>query len=508
MVLTSEVNPVNRLYRELSGRYKAGWTFHRFIHGLRKFFDGQGLDDRTAEFQSLFKSLKEVSARLDEVDIVPVMDRLKTVRRSLDDLIEALDREDRKVAPSLVRLFFQRVKTRDERILIDLVRFYLEAQRGRDWEPERSDKVDYLLSRLGEVVTSTEGGGGSERLNRVLGGISGYLSASPVDPQKLTNRRKLIEAVRREVQKITTFEGLTERDLVAHYRKVKHGLGGMVFEKSILPLVVNTNLEVSARVGELTEKAQEKIFADYEKVSALEEQGLLTSDLRETVSKLHHQVGDFRDKVKGGTLRLDAVTEIQRAVQEIFGRIQADETVDLEEYTIGADPLAGANALVSAAEQKLLGELFQGLIGALRGARSAGDRPNKLDSGLLEYRLGAREIEAFARLSSGARCDPSLELFVLAASSLRRKIRLLVDELHNVVREATPETRREALDEANAALRIGDGYLRRFSHFLEMRIADGEAEKIRELQVLKMHLMREYSGLWLLVNESIRSGQR
>lgn len=505
MVPADEVNPVNQLYRELSSRYKAGWTFHRFMQGLRKFFGSQDLDDRTREFQSLYQSLREVALRLNDFDIPPVVERLKAAQRCLDELMESLDQQDGKISPSLVRLFFQRVKTQDERILIELIRFYLEVQRGRSWRPERADKVDFLLSRLGGAIAGPDDDGDRGRLNRVLRGISEYLaSPAPIDPQKVANRIELIKVVGNEFERVDTFDALTERDLVGHYRNLKHGLGAMVFQESILPMIVSTNLSVSARVKELTEAAQERIFEDYERVSGLEEQGLLGRDLAESVSKLHNQVGSFKKQVEGGTLRIETMAEIQGSVQDIFGRIAFDETADLKDELARGEVLAVESVLHSAAERDLLAALFENLVEALRETYRGSDEASGLDSRLLEYRLGAREIEAFGRLSSGANCDTSLEQFLLAASSLRRKIRLLVGELHNVGDGASAAGRKAALKDAAAGVQIADLYLRRFAHFLEMRLGDQETPRIRELQVLKMHLMREYSGLWLLVNESLR----
>ncbi len=388
MVLADEVNPVNQLFRELSGRYKAGWTFHRFMLGLRKFFGSQDLDDRTTDFQDLYRTLREVSLSLNDLDMPPVVERLDEARRQLDDLIESLDEQDKLISPSLVRLFFQKVKTQDERILIELIRFYLEAQRGRDWEPERIDKADFLLSRLGESIVDGENGGDNERLNRVLGGIAKYLEhPAPIDPKKVANRMKLIQAVRSEVEKVESFDLLTERDLVAHYRNLKHGLGAMVFDKSILPLIVSTNMSVGARVNKLTEAAQAQIFKNYEKVSGLEEQGLLGRELAESVSKLHNQVGSFRKQVKGGTLRIDAVAEIKDSVQEIFARIALDDTADLEDVIGGGEALSVESILRSAPEQALLGPLCEDLLQALGETYRGSDEATGLAPRLLEYRL-------------------------------------------------------------------------------------------------------------------------
>ncbi len=504
MVLANEVNPVNQLYRELSSRYKAGWTFHRFMLGLRKFFGSQDLDDRRSEFQQLYQSLKEASARLNDVNIAPVIEQLEVSQRTLDDLMWSLDEQDRKIAPSLVRLFFQRVTTQDERILIDLLRFYIEVQRGRTWEAERSDKVDYLLSRLGALIVDVEGGGDPERLKRVLVGISEYVGAAPVDPQKVANRMKLIQAVRNEIEQIETFEALTERDLVGHYRNVKHGLGALAFAKSILPMIVSTNLAVAARVNALTEKAQAKIFADYEKVSELEGRGLLATDLAESVSQLHAQVGTFRKQAQGGTLRLGAITEIQEAMQIIFGRIELDETADLDEELRRGESLSVHAILATEAERTTLGSGLEILVSSLRDTRRSGSQLTEVDPRLLDYRLAPREIEAFARLASGARCNVALEQFLLAASSLKCKIASLADELDGIGPEASQGGRAELLDDAAMALQLGDSYLRQFDHFLAMRLLDRETPGGGEVQVLKMRLTREFSGLWLKVHDSSR----
>jgi len=92
----------------------------------------------------------------------------------------------------------------------------------------------------------------------------------------------------------------------------------------------------------------------------------------------------------------------------------------------------------------------------------------------------------------------------LAASSLRHKVRLLVDDLHNMSGGSEAGGRIGVFEQAAGALRLGDLYLHRFSHFLEMLLADEDMPRVRELQILKMRLMREYSGLWLLVNASRR----
>jgi hypothetical protein len=51
---------------------------------------------------------------------------------------------------------------------------------------------------------------------------------------------------------------------------------------------------------------------------------------------------------------------------------------------------------------------------------------------------------------------------------------------------------------ARVTARTADEYLWRFSHILGRTILGGDAAESRQIEVLRMRLMRDYSGLWLL----------
>ena len=511
MVLTDEVNPVNQRYRTLSNRYKAAWTFHRFMLGLRKFFGGRELDDRTDDFRSLYQRLREVSGRFDDLDIARVVEKLSKIGGLLDGLIDDLDEQDRKISASLVRLFFQRVKTQDERILIDLIRFYLEAQRDRDWNPERADKVDFLLSRLGRGVVGSDGGGDRKRLHRMLDGISDYAKeGAGFDSQKVANRLKLIRAVASELEQVESFEELTERDLVSHYRNLKHGLGAMVFEASILPLIVSTNLAVAARVTELTDRAQAKIFEDYERVSGLQERGLLGQELAESVSKLHGQVGSFKKQVDSGTLRIGAIAEIQNSVLGLVQRIGLGAGAAAAEAGrhFGPDVTAAVESiLVTSSELELLGATLEAVVASFRGPQPAARHEVGSSSKGLLVPPSARELEALDRLAGDHAGDVDLERFLVAAFCLRLRLGQLGEQLQSSVDEADTGVREAMRRNADACLRLGDLYLRRFDHFLDFASFLEEGRAVGRhggdgVRNSKMRLMRVYSELWLAVRES------
>ncbi len=506
MTIPEEVNPLHRSYIELSARYKAAWTYHRFVEGLRKFFGNKDLADYPADFQSLYKSLREVSRKLNDPEPQAQIESLSGIRTELDRLLDVLETEDRKIAPSLLRLFFQRVKSQDQRILLDLVRFYQEVQIGRTWESERIDKADFLLTRLAELIIGKDHRGDRGRLEKVLEGVSKHLpTLENSDPKRLANRQKMVQTVRSEIRRVETFSDLTERDLVSHYREVKHGLGSLLFEKSILPLVVDTNLAFRSRVAELSAIEEEQLFADYERVSELESKGRVDAELAESLSALHGEVERFQKKLQNYDVRLEDLTAIRRSVDDILARLEGGDDDGAPELPLQEDgprehrPTA-ASIAVSREERELIGDELSVLLEGLERAReTAGGSPGSLegDPDLEAFRLETRETRAFERLAEGLGDNERIDRFLLAAAALRRKINVEVEEIRESQSRgrpaASPPTRTVA-----SVLRLADWYLRQFSHFRENLLLAGNTADTQSLDRLRMRLMRDYAGLWLV----------
>ncbi|MDH3745436.1 MAG: hypothetical protein OES47_10085 [Acidobacteriota bacterium] len=504
MTIPEDVNPLHGSYIELSARYKAAWTYHRFVEGLRKFFGNKQLADYPVDFQSLYKSLKEVSRRLNDPEPQRQLESLAAIRSDLARLIGVLDAEDRKITPSLLRLFFQRVKSQDQRILLDLVRFYQEIQVDRSWDADRIDKVDFLLARLAELIVGKDQRGDQSRLRRILEGISIHSAIrEDTDPQRVANRLKMIQAVRSEIRGIESFAELTERELIEHYRGVKHGLGSLLFEKSVLPMVVDTNLVFRSRVEELSAIEEEQIFADYERVSALEVKGRIDSQLADSVNSLHGEVESFQKKLQNHDIRLADLAAIRRSVDLVLERLEvgAEEGArDLPLEEAGrADhrPTVGAIA-ISREERDLIGEELRMLLEGLETANeTAGGALAASD--LLAFRLETREMSAYESLTEGLGGNERIDRFLLAAAALRRKINTEVEEIQvsrsrGVLGGPIP-TRR-----ISSVLRLADWYLRQFSHFRETLLLAGNTGEAKSLDRMRMRLMRDYAGLWLVAS--------
>jgi len=137
MSTVQDLGVLHRRYADLSHRFRAGWTFHQFLQSLGKSILLQTEDKYSSEFQNLYTSLKEVSQSLNASESERMKGRLDTIDRRLTELMATLDEEDTRLPPDLIRQFFRRVKTYDEKILTQLVKFYIYIQRGGPWPPDR-----------------------------------------------------------------------------------------------------------------------------------------------------------------------------------------------------------------------------------------------------------------------------------------------------------------------------------------------------------------------------------
>ncbi len=508
--MEKEVNPLNSKYIELTARYKACWTFHRFIVGLQKFFGQREIRSFPFDFQSLYKKLRAASVSL---NIAPdrVEGELAEIEEELGSFIEVLDDQDGAVSPSQIRLFFTRVKNWDERLLIEMIRFYQEVQRGRSWEPDRIDKADFLVSRLAESIAGPDLEGDRGRLTRILERLSAHVDLQSVEREKTANRKKLIESVRSEIRRVRQFDELTEKDLVGHYRRVKHGLGRLFFEGSILALVVETNAILAERIQELSKLEEKRIFDDYERITQLEQAGRVDGSVIDAVNELHSEVGRFKKILKGGGFRLADLSRLKQALERLGPRLESGKTEERPaaavEAALPAPPLAGLGppafvmpTLFAWREaQDLVGADLEDLFSTLSAAEPAAEPAAVATSAsLLSFRLEPREVVAFRRLAAGAGADDRLEGFVLGAAALRRRINREVDEIHSHL-SRTGSAGGPAVETARRTAAVGDWYLRQFSHFIEAAALAGEAAEAQALQVLKMRLMRDYSGLWLVL---------
>lgn len=561
-----ELYALHQRYVALSQRFRSAWVFHQFLQSLAKLYF-EGFEDRYPErFQELYGQLKEISQSLNASQATGLARRFDGVERQLGELIDALVGEDSRVEPAHLRRFFRRFRTYDEKVLIQLVRFYLYARRGDGWSPDRLDKIDYLLTRITEEglegdETAATGLADRGHLREVLSGLRLLVPAEPAAPETVAERQREIEDLRDEIAATSDLERLHERALVQRYRALKHGLGDLFFEPELALAVLETNQRVKAAIRELYGREERRIFSEYQQIFDLSGKVRPDRDLAADLARFREEVERFENHLQRDEMRLDELALIRKRIRALMPRLTAGAAGEplppgaedeVGEATLrpstasfrsaaGADrggdfsaaaaeatdhgrvrpprdeeqegeerepPAAAADAPVGA-EEALIGEHFGRLLEALDGT-TLGSPPKavSLTPDVYQFKLEPREVIAYRRLLQRGRLSPgsppdeawdeAMERFILRAASLRVRMSEESEEIHGILDETVTDAQAAVFQRSRRTVRLGDAYLGRFEHLVHQLLLDDQPGEARELDVLRMRLMHEYSGLWLL----------
>ena len=523
MATVQELSALHRRYADVSHRFRAGWTFHQFLQSINKSLLQRMEDPYSTDFQDLYAGLKEISQSLHASESDRIRNRLEGIERRLADLMEALDAEDNRVTPDLLRQFFRRVRSYDEKILTQLVKFYLYVQRGDGWDPNRLDKVDFLLARLSEEEDDR---GGEPRLSEyrhlseIFQGLWAQVDAPHPGGEVIREKRTAIDGIRAEAARIEGLEDLNSNALIRRYRDIKHGLGSLYFEPELLFAIQDTNLTLKNRIHRLYGQEEQRIVAEYQRVFELEREVPFDRELDQELGEFREAIERFERQLQREEFKLEDIAQIRQRVRELLPRLTAGRTEPLEKIT-GAQRITPPEFLGTAEhvlsgssdvskmtfgnvgdqgdKEEILGEPFRRLVKALHDT-SQELQPEKvvLLPDIFPLRLEPREIVAFRRVFGKRDHDFRLEQFLLEAAALRTLVNEEAQEVMGILDETAITGESPIYVHARKTARLADEYLWRFSHMMNELILSGDGAEARLVEILRMRLMRDYSGLWLL----------
>jgi hypothetical protein len=515
MTTVQELSVLHRRYADTSHRFRASWTFHQFLQSLGKTLLQRVEDPHSTEFQELYNGLKEISQNLNASESERIRHRLEAIDRRLTDLIRELSEEDTKVTPDLLRQFFRRVKNYDEKILSQLVRFYLYAHAGGLWPSERLDKVDFLLARVSEELDDRTGElvlRNHHRLNEIFQGIWAQLGGTPPGDQAIEERRAEIDAVRHEMSLVESLDRLNESGLIRRYRDLKHGLGTWYFYPDLLLPIQETNLVFKARIHKLYRQEEQRIIAEYQRVFELEREVPFDTQLDRELAEFREEIERFEKQLQREEFRLGDIALIRQRVKQLLPRLAAGRAgsgdrpasasgqhpiVDTGELALQQAGAAAAAPLKS--HEELLGDYYRRLVEVLREVPND-QAPERvvLKPEVFALRIEVREVEAYRRVFGKGDSDRELEQFLLESAALRVRINEEAHEIASLLDETSVTGDSVVFARARLTARVADAYLWRFNHVLNELMNTGNLSECRQVQLLRMRLMRDYSGLWLL----------
>lgn len=505
---THDIAVLHRRYVDLASRFKSAWTFHQFLQGIQKFFAEVEIGRYPSDFQEIHGTLKSIADNLNGGDSERLSRQLDQVERQLAQMTGILSATDSRVSASLLRQFFDRVKNFDEQILAQMVRFYLAGSAEGSLGGERQDKLDFLVSKLSEELDRVTGLFVLRDRTRLRELFEGFWAALPeveIDPAMLASRRTQVEEFRRELGGLGSFESLTGSGFIQRYRELKHELGRYLFHPELMVAVVETNLAVKNKVRQYYRSEEQRVLDESNRILELENEvgsdaplAAEISDLRQSMEQLERS--QQRDNVKLGDLDL-----LRRQVGELAPRLAARREMRTQGDSAASGQFAREVLSVSREAAAPAGGAasshLQEIVDALESTDEKADpKAVALSRDIYHLRLEPREIVAYRRAYLTPGGDSEVERFLLEAAALRLRINQEAAEIAELLDETAVTKDAPVFERARATTRAADAQVQRFSSVIDVAVQDGNFTEAQQLQLLRMRLIRDYSGLWLLVN--------
>lgn len=534
-----ELSLLHRRYIDLSDRFKAAWTFHQFLQGIHKVFSEAQVGRDTIDFQTVYASLKSVSQNLNASATTQLRGQLDRVEGELRRKIDRLLEEDNRVSPGLLRQFFQRVGSYNDKILLQLLKFFVYNGGTEDWDHDRVDKVDFLLTKLSEQVLQLERDPierSETRLGDILHGLWTLLHVGLIEDEEVTRRLGQVTALRTEMGVVKDLDDLNERELVFRFRELKHELGKVYLEPQLAQAIVEANAAYRETIQRLYRIEEQRIHSEFNEVFLLERDADLDPQLEEDLGRFRSEMERFERRLEDSNLRLEDVASLRQQVRSLLPRLRrsaarrtgvrpavelpAEQTEEAASASTGSTPKPAAKRTPPApspgpesrrspaptgrfsfrsAFGDLLAEELRRLLEVLEASdREASPRAVAVTPEAQRLRLQAREVVAFRRLRGGESCDEELERFLLECAAVRIRITREAEELVSGVGERDSNGHRELLSEAKRTNRLADSFQYRLEHHVHQALEDGDGVEAKALQFLRMRLLRDYAGLFLL----------
>jgi hypothetical protein len=515
---------LNQRYVRLTDRCRSQWTFYQLLLGIFKHLRQEPCPIEI-DFQKLFSDLRDLGATLGHPQTGRTEKVLFQIGVKLDAQGRRLREVDSSIPPSLVRRFFDRLRQKDERVLLAIIKFYLE---GDLVDVDVLDKLDILLTRLAEVPHEDGHAVPRERyeIERLL---------APLLPHHRTPRTPVPESeillhalgdLKAEVLASRRFQDLVAGGALDRLRTLKRRLGGDMLDARLLPALLETTVTVKNRFQDLWHQEEVALEADLRRLRELQAKmggrgQKTTPELAQELESFAAAQHRFEESRRVEHWRREDLLRLRISLDRLLAHLNRDlgPSWQQEISTPFATPTPRGGEVVpfartgaprpdsgvSLRSDPLLQEQFNKIVYSLEllgGNLSPAELAQSRE--LAPMRLESFEIQAFRNLAGEEPAVRTLDyerdrLFAQAASLRLR----MDDEAREIQRLHSEGLERLGvlLDQASQSLQRANEVERRFAWFIEDALYAGFTERLDQLNRARFRILRAYSGLWLVHNQ-------
>jgi len=510
-VTVLELGALHARYVRASDRFKAIWTYHQFASGALRNLLGARVPYEI-DFNKLFESIKQVSTILNAAQTTAASLALDRVDAALGRATQTLLDVDDRIAASVMRRFFERLKQQDDNIIQFLIKFYLYADAV---EADRRDKLDFLFTRLGEDFVAARGEyvtRESLQLRQRVIALVAILRVAEPPAEEVIRLIRAVRVIGDDIASAERFDELAERNLVRNARAFKHRVGDLYFHPDILLAIIELNIEAKNRYLRLYAPEEQRLIEETERL--VEHGAAIERNFGDSNPELIDEIARFREYKERfdvsraeSDVKLDVVARLKASMNSILA--QLDRGIGDDEVA----PQIPASFFDEAQQNELVTERFGRAeplldfllkIAAAIGLVDTSVEPEEMVElpCARELRLEPWEAAAYQKLfdrrSAEAEEDnEELWMLYLRAASLRLK----VDEEATILATAMaagvrPEP--ELLTRAKKSLDLAKELDEQFGDFLQEAVYYANRRILHQLYRSRFRLLRGFSGLWLI----------
>jgi hypothetical protein len=506
----AEIAQLHSRYVRLSDRFKAVWTYNQFAAGVFKNFLRQPIPYEF-DFQKLYEGIRRAGDTIQTAapaNAIQLMDRCD---RDLQHAYTILLDADDAVGASILRRFFEKLRRQDEKIIFNLLKFYIYAGATRG---EQRDKLDFLFTQLAEDFIEERGEFAArdavELKKHFQGLISGvHLSLPP--QAELSNVIHEFRAIKEDVVRCQTFEELTANNLTARSRELKHRIGDEFLHPDVLIAITDCNIAMKNRFAKLYRDEESRIVEDARRLVENEQAiargfGEHNPDLLDELGRFKRFKQEFDDSRANSNVKAGMITQLKMSMSTILAQLDRDldqggEVEELPESLLLTNEQDELHARL--VDDPVLQPYLERIVAVLDSFdRDETFRTISSSPSTKSLRLEPWEVNAFEKLYWNRILVPGetkelMELYLKAAA-----LRIKSDEEARELADLRPGEQ----PSANLLTRVQQSLDRakQFDDLFRTFLSEGMYSNPKNLHRLyrsRLRLMRGFSGLWLIYDQ-------
>lgn len=511
----AEISQLHNRYVRLSDKFKAIWTYNQFAAGVYKNFLQLPIPYKI-NFQQIYDTIREVCDVIQSANPVAAAPQMDKCEKELQYVVRQLIEADEPIGASVLRRFFEKLRRQDEKIIFNLVKFYLYADAV---EGDARDKIDFLFTMLAEVYVEERGEytvkDGLE-LRQVFQSLVSIRPVPQLTQHELAELVREIRGMREEIQRVPDFEALGQMNLLARARDFKHSIGDGYFHPDVLLAIIDCNVATKNRFAALYRDEEERILEDARRLIDNEQAiasgfGAGNPELMGELERFKQFKQEFDDSRANSNVKHNTIAQLKTTMNNILSQLDRglDESepedipeslfveVQLEqelESKMGIDPILQPYLIKMLA----LMESFDLDATQDKIARSLETKNLRLEP----WEAGAFQKLFWNRARTAGESDDVLRLY-LRAAALRMKIDEEAKDLTTKPHGA--EVPPDLLERITATLERAKELDGQFRDLLQDSVMQSNAKSLHRLYRSRLRLLRGFSGLWLIYDQVVGS---